>query len=251
MFIRPAFAELAKPLVELSRKPSKWTEEHRNSVKALKHQLIKYTVLQISDPSKPYVLKTDASKYAIGDALQQDNRPLGFSSREMTPAERRYPIYNQKLLSLIAALQKWRTILMHADFTAYADHRALPYQIKIKGNKAVRAGEARWWDFLADYQGLKIVQKPGVHNVAADALSRCPYYQHEDHVDVTPGKGEHAEPESQLQMTISGAAVPEEQLWPAKWKLSVGGEEWTMAIERCSEFGPVWEALSKGEIKDT
>ena len=159
-----------------------------NSVRALKHQLINFTILQIPDPSKPYVLKTDASGYAIGGVLEQDDKPLGFLSRKMTLAEQRYPVYDQELLALIAALQKWRTLLMHADITAYTDHRALQYLLKIKGNKAARAREARWWDFLADFQGLKIVYKPGVHNVVADALSRCPYYQTEVQGENSNGK---------------------------------------------------------------
>ena len=123
--------------------PFEWTEEHTNSVRALKHQLINFTILQIPDPSKPYVMKTDASGYAIGGVLEQDDKPLGFLSRKMTQAEQRYPVYDQELLALIAALQKWRTLLLHADVTAYTDHRALQYLLKIKGNKAARAREAR------------------------------------------------------------------------------------------------------------
>ena len=45
--------------------------------------------------------------------------------------------------ALIAALQKWRTLLLHADVTAYTDHRALQYLLNIKGKKAARAREAR------------------------------------------------------------------------------------------------------------
>ena len=108
MFMGPAFSDLAKPLVELTKKsqPFEWTEEHTNSVRALKHQLINFTILQIPDPGKPYVMKTDASGYAIGGVLEQDDKPLGFLSRKMTLAEQRYPVYDQELLALVAALQK-------------------------------------------------------------------------------------------------------------------------------------------------
>ena len=55
MFMGPAFSELGKPLVELTKKSQsfKWTEEHTNSVRALKRQLVTFTVLQTPDPSKP------------------------------------------------------------------------------------------------------------------------------------------------------------------------------------------------------
>ena len=251
MFMGPAFSDLAKPLVELTKKsqPFEWTEDHTNSVRALKHQLINFTVLQIPDPSKPYVIKTDASGYAVGGVLEQDDKPLGFLSRKMTPAEQRYPVYDQELLALIAALQKWRTLLMHADITAYTDHRALQYLLKIKGNKAARAREARWWDFLADFQGLKIVYKPGVHNVVADALSRCPYYQTEAQVENTNDKIEEILEGNCIRPAMGILAAVEEQSKPTKWSMSVGGEEWRLALEQCPEFGSIWGAINEGEMK--
>ena len=251
MFMGPAFSDLARPLVELTKKSQsfEWTEEHTNSVRALKHQLINFTILQIPDPSKPYVLKTDASGYAVGGVLEQDEKPLGFLSRKMTSAEQRYPVYDQELLALISALQKWRTLLLQADVTAYTDHRALQYLLKIKGNKAARAREARWWDFLADFQGLKIVYKPGVHNVVADALSRCPYYQADAREENVNDKIEDDLEENCIRPAMGAIATVEEQSVPTKWSMSVGGEEWRLALEQCPEFGTVWGAINEEETK--
>lgn len=141
----PTFSQLAKPLVELTKKGHsfEWTEEHKNPVRASEHELIIFTVLQIPDPSKPYLMKTEAFGYAIGGVLEQGDKPLKFLSRKTTPAERRYPVYDQELLALTAALGKWRTLLLRADVTEYTDHRALQYLLKIKGNKAVWAREGR------------------------------------------------------------------------------------------------------------
>ena len=104
----------------------------------------------------------------------------------------------------------------------------------------MRAREARWWDFLADFQGLKIVYKPGVHNVVADALSRCPYYQTEAQVE-NPNDQKEDEIEEKCicpAMGIIGAV--EEQSTSTKWSTAVGGEEWRMALEECPGFGSVW-----------
>lgn len=46
-----------------------------------------YVTLQVPDPATPYVLKSDASGYAVGAVLEQDARPMGFLSKKMIPAE--------------------------------------------------------------------------------------------------------------------------------------------------------------------
>ncbi|KAL8453284.1 hypothetical protein Emed_000918 [Eimeria media] len=79
-FMGPEFADVARPLNELLRKGQKfvWELKHTAAVKALKPRLINFTTLQVPDPAKHYVLRIDASGCAIGAALEQDNRPLGF-----------------------------------------------------------------------------------------------------------------------------------------------------------------------------
>ena len=179
MFMGPAFTDIARPLFDLMRKdtPFSWTAQHTAAVKALKERLIHYTTLQVPDPSKPYVLRTDASGYALGAVLEQEGKPLGFLSQKMKPVEMRYSTYDQELLALITALLKWRTLLMVAKVTAYTDHRALQYLNQAKAEKPVRGRVARWLDFLADFQNLTIAYQPGANNVVADALSRCPLHE--------------------------------------------------------------------------
>lgn len=77
MFMGPPSLNLAKTLVEPTRKNQsfEWIEEHMNSVRALKHQLINFTILQIPDPSKPYVIKRP----------QQKMLEEGFSSKMTCP----------------------------------------------------------------------------------------------------------------------------------------------------------------------
>ena len=56
------------------------------------------------------------------------------------------------------------------------DHRGLQYLLDLKANKQIKPRVARWLEFLADFQNLKIQYKPGVNNVVAHALSRNPFY---------------------------------------------------------------------------
>ena len=62
----PKFSEVACPLTNLTKKdmPYEWTLECTKTFKMLKSLLIQEPILKYPDPSKPYILYTDASKYA-------------------------------------------------------------------------------------------------------------------------------------------------------------------------------------------
>ena len=55
-------------------------------------------------------METDASEYAIGGVLSQEQegkwKPIVFLSRTMQLTERNYEIYDKKLLAIIEALTK-------------------------------------------------------------------------------------------------------------------------------------------------
>ncbi|KAL8430022.1 hypothetical protein Efla_001377 [Eimeria flavescens] len=111
LFMRPEFAEVARAVVDLTKKgqPFIWEAKHTAAVRALKHRVINYTVSQIPDPAKPYALKTDASGCAVRAKLEQDEKPLGFLSKKMAEVEQRYAIYDKELLALVRALE-WLTV---------------------------------------------------------------------------------------------------------------------------------------------
>ena len=68
------FADLASPLNILTRKDVEfeWTEVCQQSFDLLKSKLLESPILQYPDPNKPYVLFTDASKYAWSCVLMQE-----------------------------------------------------------------------------------------------------------------------------------------------------------------------------------
>lgn len=180
-FMGPEFAVLARPLQQLIRHGAKfeWTDEHTTAVKALKDRLINYTLLALPDPKKPYVVRTDASGFAIGAVLEQDDKPLGFMSKRLTEVEARYPTYDQELLAIIRALERWRYLLLTAKTTVYTDHQALQYLTKLQTDRPLRGRIARWLEKISAFSDVQIVYQPGATNVVADALSRCPVHQSE------------------------------------------------------------------------
>ena len=110
------FAELAAPLQEKLKLPREltkagskhkveWAEEEKKAFEKLKLALVADLELHHINPNKPFALRTDASDYAIGAALEQfpmlsgvptleDIKPgasvaVGFMSRKLTEGQRR------------------------------------------------------------------------------------------------------------------------------------------------------------------
>ena len=179
MFMGTRFADMAKPLVELTKKnvPFLWEEKHSRAVRQLKRRLADYTVLQIPDPAKPYVLWTDASGHSLGAVLLQGGKPLGFLSKKMNDQQQRYSTYKQELLALLTALKKWEHLLRPAAVTAYTDHRSLQHLLHPKSSDLPSKLVMRWLRTLGEFPGLTITYKPGKENIVADCLSRNPAHR--------------------------------------------------------------------------
>jgi len=66
----------------------------------LKRRFSEEPVLMIPDPTRPFQIKTNASKHATGAVLTQtdgngDRHPCAFISKTFSPTERNYEIYDR------------------------------------------------------------------------------------------------------------------------------------------------------------
>ncbi|PHJ15615.1 retrotransposon ty3-gypsy subclass, partial [Cystoisospora suis] len=166
----PNFNKLAHPLHLLLRENSDmvWRSQHSNAVAQLKEALINAATLRIFDPDKPVVLKADASKHAVGAVLEQDGVPVAFESRKMGARAKYMPAYEGELLAIVHALLKWKPFIGTKPVVAETDHATLS---RILQQKQVTSRLGYWLDKLADFN-IKVVYRPGKHNVVADAISR-------------------------------------------------------------------------------
>jgi RNase H-like domain found in reverse transcriptase/Reverse transcriptase (RNA-dependent DNA polymerase) len=106
-FIR-GFADIAKPLTELTKKdiPFVWTPCCTATIQRLKEIVLSDPVLQQPHPNRPYTLEVDASQYATGAILQQPNEtgylhPVSYDSQTFNDAEHGYNIHDCELLAVI------------------------------------------------------------------------------------------------------------------------------------------------------
>ena len=73
----PAFAEISAPLTGLLKKGKaehiQWSEAQERAYSLLKEYLLQEPVLKLPDLSKPFVLRTDASRVGVAAVLLQEN----------------------------------------------------------------------------------------------------------------------------------------------------------------------------------
>jgi hypothetical protein len=100
--------------------------------------------------------------------FDEELHPIAFFSKQMSPAEQKYPVHEQELLAIFLCLKHWRHLLVGSHVTLYTDHRPLTH---FKTQPTLSTRQVRWLSFFADYD-VDIVAVPGTKNVVADALSR-------------------------------------------------------------------------------
>ncbi|GBG59540.1 hypothetical protein CBR_g49800 [Chara braunii] len=168
------FSTIAAPLRKLLKKEAiwQWDKDCTSALKKLKRALIEYLVLKVADPSLPFVVTMDASRYGIGAVLQQDDdngyRPVEFMSARMPSKKVATSTYERELYALMQALEHWKHYLPGRHFKVYSDHETLRWlktQTKMTPKLSRRAAEIDQYDFE-----LKLVK--GKYNVVVDALSR-------------------------------------------------------------------------------
>ena len=174
-FIR-GFADLARPLNDLSRKGAKfiWGDRQMQAFEALKSCLISAPVLAPPRDEGTYVLDTDASDVAVGYVLQQEQdgqlRVIAYASKALSDAERRYCTTRKELLAVVYGLKRFRQHLLGRDFIIRTDHAALAYLLK---TPEPLGQQGRWLDLISEYS-FTLRHRPGLSGRNADSMSRRP-----------------------------------------------------------------------------
>ena len=171
----PNYADVVEPLVSLTRRHARfhWGPSQQNAFEKLKQLLCSDQVLAYPNTQKPYKLYTDASNYAIGGILVQDDengveRVVQYISSSLKGSQLNWPTIEKEAYALIYALQKLRPYLYGAQFTVYTDHKPLKslFLGEVKNTKI-----QRWAVLIAEY-GCNIEYIAGKKNIRADMLSR-------------------------------------------------------------------------------
>ncbi len=86
----PQRAHFLAPLTSLTGSSHlEWTAEHDEAFDRLKQLLTHDTLLYYTDPNKPFHIYTDASDLQLGAIILQENHPVVFYSRKLSPGVKR------------------------------------------------------------------------------------------------------------------------------------------------------------------
>ena len=173
----PHLAEISHPLTKMLRKEANmkdWSHEQDLAILTIKQLFETEQVMAHFDPSRPTILMTDASYYAMGAVLSQivddegTERPICFSSKTFDRHQENYTVTEKECLAVVWATELHQTLLKGINFTLETDHEALKYLIK---TKEPVGRLARWAMKLQEFD-MHVKYRKGEENGAADFVSR-------------------------------------------------------------------------------
>jgi len=133
--------------------------------------LVTAPILAMSQDTGDYTLDVDASNWAVGVVLQQEQDGLhcviGYASKAFTATEQSYCITRKELAGMILSLKHYRQYLLGRQFTIRTDHAALSY---LRTAKDLIGQQAWWIDLMSEFT-FTIQHRAGASHSNANALS--------------------------------------------------------------------------------
>jgi hypothetical protein len=171
------FSHIARPLINLLAKDIlfKFDDACLKSFKILKKALISAPIIQPPDWPLPFEIMCDAFDYAVGAVLGQTkdkkHHAIAYASKTLIGPQLNYATTEKELLTVVFAIDKFRSYLVGAKVIIYTDHAALKYLLTKKDTKPRLI---RWILLLQEFD-LEIKDKKRVENYVVDHLSRMQF----------------------------------------------------------------------------
>ncbi len=107
------------------KKPWKWESIHQQAFDNVKATIAKEVVLAYLDFIKPFEIYTDASTMQLGVVITQGNRPIAFTSRNLSEAQSKYSVTKIELLAIVETLKEFQGMLWGQTIKVCTDHKNL------------------------------------------------------------------------------------------------------------------------------
>ena len=175
-----------------SKKKLAGTREAEDAFSRLKERPLGQLGLFLVDPNKGFVLRTDASDYAVGAVLEQvrddgSHVPVAFWSRILAEGQRRtWTAREKETYAIVCALRNWSGHIGLQPVVVCTDHQSLQrwHKEHVDTPSGPAARRARWHETFAKFD-LSVVYVPGKDNTVADCLSRWAYPANKAWMDIS------------------------------------------------------------------
>ena len=178
----PNLATILTPLYQLLRKDSRWrwSQKEERFFNISKKLLTSSDVLVHYNPQHKLVLACDASAYGVGAVLSYkfpdgSERPIGYASHLLSPAERNYSQLEKEGLACIFSVKRFHSFIFGRCFDLITDHKPLLALMSEHRPTSPQASARvkRWSLLLSAYEYKLEFRGTNLHQ-NADALSRLP-----------------------------------------------------------------------------
>ncbi|XP_020415503.1 uncharacterized protein LOC109948019 [Prunus persica] len=119
----PHYDRKSFPLTQLTKKDGfLWTPEATTAFHKLKELMLSPRVLTLPDFTKPFIIESNASGSGIGVVLQQEGRPIAFTSKTLGPRNQALSTYEREMMAIVHAIKKWHHYLQGRHFIIKTNH---------------------------------------------------------------------------------------------------------------------------------
>ena len=159
--------------------PYEWTPECTKTFKMLKNLLIQEPILKYPDPTKPYTLYTDASKYAWFCVLTQEYEheiegkirkiyhPKTYASGLFKGNQMNWATLTKEAYAIYMSVKKLDYYLQDADIILRSDHLPLKEFLE---KKTLNSKVNNWAVEISQYN-IKFEYVKGIKSTLADTMS--------------------------------------------------------------------------------
>jgi hypothetical protein len=127
----PSCAHVLKPLTNQSglknKAPIKWTDDMQKAFDKTRLLMAANTLAAYTDHNKRFDVYTDASDFQLGVCIIQEGRPTANFLQKLAKSQQNYTTMEKEMLSIVATLKEFQSMLLGANIHVFTDHRNLTF----------------------------------------------------------------------------------------------------------------------------